>query len=534
MVTYLTEVWKLTYTQASAIVNIFWGIVAILPFTLQYIVDTFMGNFWMVLISSFAYSLGLGFLSMSTPPVLSRETNTCREYKPECISKVQNILFYTALPLIAIGMSGHLTSLRKFVKEQNESSTGNEVQEQKRTKEQKGKCHWSLYLVILVPLIGAIVIPYIKPWKLRFGIPSIVTVAATLIFLTGSCQYRKVKVQGSSLTTVFRVSVASTSKLFHSFPTDASQLYERHDDLTKKMTPTRHLRFLDKAAVIVPNIPLEQQQLNRWRLCTVTEVEETKSIICMIPLCMTFFVLGVVSSIGNTYFLEQANHMNRKVGKLKVPLPMLVLLRDKAKSRFSKFYFKLMANDSAGEGTSPKRYTARVGIGVSMIFAVQCCISAAKVEDRRLHVVRKHGLVYKPEERIPMSMLWLLPQFLLLGGLDGISQKSIQLFFNNQTPASMDRYMAHFATAVSGVGTIGSVFSVYLVGEISTRGGHPSWFQDTLNRSRLDKYYWVLAALTAVNFLLYILMAIWYSQKDLRTGEQMEAPVCNQATESFD
>ena len=57
MVKYLTEVWKLTYTQASAIVNIFWGIVAILPFTLQYIVDTFMGNFWMVLISSFAYSL---------------------------------------------------------------------------------------------------------------------------------------------------------------------------------------------------------------------------------------------------------------------------------------------------------------------------------------------------------------------------------------------------------------------------------------------------------------------------------------------
>lgn len=53
---YLTEVWKLNFTHAAAIVNLYWGIVAVLPVGLQFLVDAFMGNYWMVLVSSFAYS----------------------------------------------------------------------------------------------------------------------------------------------------------------------------------------------------------------------------------------------------------------------------------------------------------------------------------------------------------------------------------------------------------------------------------------------------------------------------------------------
>ena len=57
LITYLTDVWKLNFTHAAAIVNVFWGLTAILPFTLQYIVDTLTGNYWMLLLTSFAYSL---------------------------------------------------------------------------------------------------------------------------------------------------------------------------------------------------------------------------------------------------------------------------------------------------------------------------------------------------------------------------------------------------------------------------------------------------------------------------------------------
>ena len=60
----------------------------------------------------------------------------------------------------------------------------------------------------------------------------------------------------------------------------------------------------------------------------------------MIPMWMTFIMCGVVLSIGNTYFLEQANNMNRKVGKLKVPLPIFKFFYDLVKEQFPKLYDK--------------------------------------------------------------------------------------------------------------------------------------------------------------------------------------------------
>ncbi|KAK3226187.1 hypothetical protein Dsin_006049 [Dipteronia sinensis] len=57
MMAYLTNVWKLGFTHAAAIVNFFWGIVIMLPVAMQFLVDTIIGNYWMLLVSSFAYSV---------------------------------------------------------------------------------------------------------------------------------------------------------------------------------------------------------------------------------------------------------------------------------------------------------------------------------------------------------------------------------------------------------------------------------------------------------------------------------------------
>lgn len=65
------------------------------------------------------------------------------------------------------------------------------------------------------------------------------------------------------------------------------------------------------------------------------------------------------------------------------------------------------------------------------------------------------------------------------------------------TKRSKNLYMKMFAQAVSGVGIIGGVLSVYVVGEVSARMGGKSWFQYTLNKSRLDNYYWTLATVGA-------------------------------------
>ncbi|XP_050142235.1 protein NRT1/ PTR FAMILY 5.5 [Malus sylvestris] len=480
---YLTDVWKLSPTHAAGILNIFWGMVAIMPVGLPFLVDAFMGNFWMVLVSSFSYCVGLGFLSMSTPPVLTGATGTCSAYEPECIGQAQKAIFFTALALIAVGVCGHLTSLRRFIAEQfmRPDEDADSDLEEGRLLQFFLSCLASV-MAILVPIAGVFAAYFIRPWSIRYGIPAICTLVALLIFLTGSRSYHTPRGQG---TTLIRVFVASASKIFQKCPRDASQLYERHD-VDYCIPHTNHLRCLDKAAILSATQPLEQQQNNRWRLCRVTEVEETKSILCLIPLCTTFILLGVVTSIGNTYFIEQAIHMNRKVGRIKVPLPLLLWFYDQAKQFCGKLTQLLV------EYQRLTRYGPPIGIGVSMIFAILCCITAAKVETRRLGVVASH-------------------------------ENSIALFFINQVPPSMARYMVMFAIAVFGAGTMGSTLSVYLVGKISGRGGRSSWFQDTLNKSRLDNYYWTLAALAAANLVFYILMSFWYAYNDSKSEEEEDS-----------
>ncbi|KAG8377008.1 hypothetical protein BUALT_Bualt09G0123500 [Buddleja alternifolia] len=512
MMVYLTDVWKLGFSHAAAIINVFWGLSLALPLLLKFIVDTISGNFWMLLISSMAYCAGMGFLTMSTPPVLANAMGTCSEYKPECVGEGQKMLFYTALALISLGLSGHLTCFGSFVAEQVIITIDNLFQEMDNMFEQMSDimnndnmfrsicCMWfrtlcSAYFVIIMVFAAITAVTYINPWSLRFGIPAICTVAATLIFLTGVCSYKYVKPQGSPITNIFRVFVASATKLFD--------------------------KCFDKAAIVLPTQPFEEQKKNRWRLCTVTEVEETKTIIRMIPISMTLIMCGVVISIGFTYFVEQVNHLNPKFIFFKVPLPVFLGVYQLAQGVGCSSYQFVQSLANCFCKSRARKYAPSIGMGVSMVLAILCCITAAKVENRRLGVVQKHGLVDKPDERVPMSMFWMLPQFILLGMFYGLLEISTICFFIDQYPVSINSlYLPFVVIGLFGLGILGSVLSVYVVGKVSERGGNMNWFQHNLNGSRVDKYYWTLAWLMAVNLAIFIVVAIIYQYKESETEDE--------------
>ena len=150
---------------------------------------------------------------MSTPPVLSNAAGNCGAYKPECIDDAQKVLFYTALALIAIGVSGHITSLGSFLKYQENQTIEQDDPNWKRL------CRFpGAVILVLLPLVACIALPYIKPWSVRFGIPAICTVVATFLFIIGSFSYIHSELRGSPFTTLFRVFVASASKMFRPLP----------------------------------------------------------------------------------------------------------------------------------------------------------------------------------------------------------------------------------------------------------------------------------------------------------------------------
>ncbi|KAL0340469.1 UNVERIFIED_CONTAM: protein NRT1/ PTR FAMILY 5.5 [Sesamum radiatum] len=492
---YLTDVWKLKLTHAAGIVNVFLGLVGVIPFVLQFIVDSFLGNFWILLASSLSYCAGMGILTMSTPPVLADTLHTCNAYAPECISNAHRMLFFAAVVLIAVGISGHSVCLGSFLVEQ--SVELGLVEFSGRSLLTMFAGNWPTFVFTI---IVAFALPYIKPWSLRFGIPAIFMVLATLVFLSRSCSYSRDRPEGSPLTLLLKVLSAAAFKLFVPRPPTLSQYHgvAEYSVLVQEIPPLRCCRCLEKAAIILPNQTLEQQVQNQWKLSTLTQVRNAQYIIFMIPLAMAFALWGLISSLSYTYFVEQAKTMNRKVGSLTVPITILLWFWAQGRRLFPRLLCSLW-------------YVPIAGIATSMILGVVCCITAGSVESRRLNMVRKHDFLHKPDAEVPMSVFWLVPQFVLLGAVDGLLEFCTAAILMNKFVFSWWKFMLNFINLVHGFGCFGSVLIVYIAGGVSDGEGHSGWFQDSLNESRIDKYYWMLAWLIACNVVPYWMLTCWYS-----------------------
>ncbi|KAF8392003.1 hypothetical protein HHK36_022343 [Tetracentron sinense] len=477
LMTYLTDVWKLSITQAAAIVNVYSGLVAIMPIGMAFLLNHCLGIYWMLFLSSVTYSIGLSFLAMSTPPFLSKVTGTCSEYEPACIGKIQSIFFYVGLALIAVGKSSHSVSVKSFWEVQEENQEHEEKQTKFQEFLQKLK-EMGDFQVILASVAPIILVAYIKPWTVRFGIPAIFSVVATLIFLSSSWSYNFIKPPQTS-----GIRSLSLSRSHH----------------TKSSKGVCE----DGAATTLPSQTLEEGCNNELRLLRTEGANETRVILRIIPMWITFVVCGIVISTGNTYFLEQANHMNNKLGSLHVPVEFL-------------FWYYNMTKLSKTFEIFKNIIPASLLASCPIFYSAICCIIAARVEFKRLHVVKKYGLIDKPEDTIPMSMFWLLPQLFFLGLIEGSAENYFSDFCAQEVPDLMKRYVLFLSKGVLGAGTIGSVFFVYIVEKVSQRGGRLSWFQDTLNRSSLDNYYWVLAVLTSINFVVYLVLACRFMYRCLK------------------
>ncbi|KAH7517423.1 hypothetical protein FEM48_Zijuj09G0061900 [Ziziphus jujuba var. spinosa] len=111
---------------------------------------------------------------------------------------------------------------------------------------------------------------------------------SVIVFLVGTRFYRHKVPSGSPITGIAQVLLAAARKWKVPFPNDPKELHElsleHYANKGKfRIDSTSSLRFLDKAAVKSgPNTP--------WTLCPVTQVEETKQMIKMIPILIATFI----------------------------------------------------------------------------------------------------------------------------------------------------------------------------------------------------------------------------------------------------
>lgn len=134
---------------------------------------------------------------------------------------------------------------------------------------------------------------------------------------------------------------------------------------------------------------------------------------------------------------------------------------------------------------------------------------ACLAERERLSFARAHNIT-GIHQVIPLTVFILLPQFVLMGVADNFVVASIMEIFYDQVPEGMKSLGTAYFTTGIGIGFFLSSFILSTVSDVTKRNGRKGWILNNLNQSHLDYYYALLAILSFINFIYFLIVAKYF------------------------
>jgi peptide/histidine transporter 3/4 len=107
-----------------------------------------------------------------------------------------------------------------------------------------------------------------------------------------------------------------------------------------------------------------------------------------------------------------------------------------------------------------------------------------------------------------------VPQHCLHGIAEAFNAIGQIQFYYSQFPKSMSSIAMALLSLGIGVGNLFASLIIYIVDDVTKRGGNVSWVSKNLNKGHYDYYYWVLTILGVVNVFYYILCSWAYGSED--------------------
>ncbi|GMY06331.1 protein NRT1/ PTR FAMILY 5.2-like [Fagus crenata] len=509
LVLYLTRKLHEGTVKSSNSVTNWVATVWMTPILGAYIADTYLGRYWTFLIASGIYLAGMSLLTLAVSLPALRPPSCGHEVKEEDCNKpassLQVGIFFFALYIIAVGTGGTKPNI---------STMGADQFDDFEPKERTHKLsffNWWMFSIFFGTLFSNTFLIYIQDnvgWAVGYGLPTIGLLFSVLVFLVGSPFYRHKAPLGSPFTRITKVLVAVIRKWKVTVPNDPKELYElSSEDYAKngkfRIEYTPSLRFLDKAAVkIGPTSP--------WMLCSVTQVEETKQMIKMLPILIATIIPSAMIAQVNTLFIKQGTTLDRSLGPhFEIPPGCLTAFVTIFMLISIVIYDCYFVPTVRRYTKNPRGITLLQRLGIGLTLHVIIMVTACLAERKRLKVAKENHIFGK-NDTVPLSIFVLFPQFALVGIADAFVEIAKLEFFYDQAPEGMKSLGTSYFSSSVGIGHFLSSFLLTTVSDITKRHGHKGWILDNLNASHLDYYYAFLAILSFLNFIFFLLIAKYF------------------------
>lgn len=276
---------------------------------------------------------------------------------------------------------------------------------------------------------------------------------------------------------------------------------------------------MDKAAIKDPEITNGIAVFNKWTISTLTDVEEVKQVVRMLPIWATTIMFWTVYAQMTTFSVSQATTMDRHIGKsFQIPAASLTVFFVGSILLTVPVYDRVIVPVARKLLKNQQGLTPLQRIGVGLVLSILAMISAALTEIKRLRSAHAHGLTEDPKAVVPLSVFWLIPQFFFVGAGEAFTYIGQLDFFLGECPKGMKTMSTGLFLSTLSLGFFISSLLVTVVDNVTGHG--TPWLADNINQGKLYDFYWLLAILCGLNFFVYLFCARGYVYKEKRLAAE--------------
>ncbi|XP_058114275.1 protein NRT1/ PTR FAMILY 5.8-like [Magnolia sinica] len=513
LVTYLTDVVKMSNSSAAKSVSNWCGVTSMLPLIGAFLADSYWDQHSTILISSFLYMAGLVALTMSA---------LLLAWTP--ISKTITYLsLFSSLYLISFAQGGYNPCLQAFGAGQLENMEGegegspfsgiDDGENPNTNNNEKKKSlffQWWYFGVCTGSLSGVTLMSYIQDtfgWGWGFAIPTIGMAMSIACFSCGTRLFvhrNKSKVVDTPIHTTIQSVKAAARKMF----TGSIITFPRRDDTNVvELELQNHKPLRDDFN--------EPESLDKNSIPTARiQPGDMKAVLRLLPIWAMLLMFAVIFQQPSTFFTKQGMTMKRNIGKdFMIPPATLQSTITISIILLMPFYDKLIIPIFRLITRTDKGINVLQRMGIGIFLSVISMVVAALVESKRLEIAQKVPNITQSSqtETVPLSIFWLVPQYVLLGISDVFTVVGMQEFFYNEVPNGRRTTGIALYLSVFGVGSFLSAILISIIEMVTELSGQKHrWFSDNLAEARLDHYYWLLALLCTVSLFLFVLLSKHY------------------------